>query len=141
MNINSNAETNNQVKYEQWQAVQVLVSWITSSMIILMSLDYMETNLIYMITGLIIITVTYNVTLTYSSKEQLQSIEDNAISYILKDKPIIGPIGIFLTFFLFGLLITGNMVGWYIYILYIIVVTMIGKAHKTRLGVVNKKDQ
>ena len=120
------------------EIIQAFVSFTVAFAILAMSFEYIEPNLMFVIIGLTINTILYNMVQSLMTLELAQRVENSPMQYILKEKPILGPIGLLTSLTMLGLLVTGNLFGWQIYIAYIVLVTIISKAHKNRLGVIEK---
>lgn len=125
-------------QYKIVEIIQAIVSFTVAFAMLAMSFGYMTPNLMFVIIGLTINTILYNMVQSLMTLELAQTIENAPMQYILKEKPILGPIGLLTSLTMLGLLLTGNLFGWQIYLAYIVLVTIISKAHKNRLGVVDK---
>ncbi len=138
MEIKSDNSTysSNHPNFKMVETLQAIISFIVAFGMLGMSFNYFTPNLMFVIIGLTVNVILYNMVQTLMTIELAQKIEDAPMQYILKEKPILGPIGMLTSLTMLGLLFTGNLFGWQVYIVYIVLVTIISKAHKNRLGVV-----
>jgi hypothetical protein len=125
-------------EYKTLNLVHKIISIIISLMLIAMSTNNMEGNIILLSSIMIINIVLYNIVQTHQTLEEAQQLEDNVYEYILLKRPITGPIGFIFSIITLIFLITGNLFGWQVYLVYIMVTFIIAKTHKERLGVVSK---
>jgi len=125
--------------FNKLNMVHTIVSAIISLLLIAMSTGNMNQNML-LISGIMLLNIVlYNISQTYQTLELAQRIENDTMGYILSEKPITGPIGLTLSIITLLFLVTGNLFAWQLYIVYIILATIIGKSHKTRLGVIPKE--
>lgn len=115
-----------------------LVHIVGSSTILAMSYGKMLPDYTIVLCVYALMLLVSNLNFSKMSKSYLQRLEDNIFQTSLKEQPLLSPISILLSFVMFGTLLTGNMYAWGSYIIYLIVITVISKAHKSRLGIVEK---
>jgi len=125
--------------FKTLSVIHSIISSIISLLLIAMSTNNLEPSIIIVSSFMLINVVLYNMIQTHQTLEVAQQIEDDAMGYILTKKPISGPIGLVLSIVTLGFLVTGNLFGWQMYIVYIIIASLIAKSHKSRIGVIPKE--
>lgn len=111
----------------------------SSTYILGMSYGYMPSNPMHTLILLVISLVLTNIVYANADKEWAQAMEDQAVEKMLKDSPLLAPISLILSIAMLVTLVIGSMTGWYWYLIGTIVSVIISKAHKSRLGVIEKQ--
>jgi len=108
------------------------LSVFISSIFLLMSFGYLMENYL-VILGLVSISlILNNYYLTITTPEIFKKINDDPWEFILDQRPILGPIAVLLSFLLIGVLISGNLFAWQIYIIYFIILMIMNHVYSKK---------
>lgn len=119
--------------------ISYMIHIVSGSIILAMSYNQITPNYPVVLFLYAISLVASNINFTHMTGTYLQKLEDNPFSVSLQEKPILSPISMIVSFAMLGTLLTGGLFAWGTYLIYMVLAILISKAHKERLGVVEKQ--
>ena len=119
--------------------ISYMIHIVSGSIILAMSYNQITPNYPVVLFLYAISLVASNINYTHMTRTYLQKLEDNPFSVSLQEKPILAPICMIVSFAMLGTLLTGGLFAWGTYLIYMVLAILISKAHKERLGVVEKQ--